>query len=88
MQNSLESLKHRVVCSDHFSDSAYMCAADWNTTSSLNWNAMPTILSHSNPPKVVKERKTTMVPILRTNCTELTPGHKVLLLIHLLTLTN
>lgn len=57
MQNSLESLKHRVVCSDHFSDSAYMCAADRNTTSSLNWNAMPTIFSHSNPPKVVKERK-------------------------------
>jgi hypothetical protein len=57
MKEDIQLLKHRVVCSDHFGDSAYMCAAERHTTSRLTNNAVPTIFAHANSQKIVKERK-------------------------------
>jgi hypothetical protein len=57
MRASLESLKHRVVCSGHFTENACMCAAERHTNSRLNHNAAPTIFAHANVTKEVKERK-------------------------------
>ena len=57
MKCSVKSLKNCVVCSEHFSDDAYMCAAERHTSSRLTHTAVSTLFSHSNPPKVTTERK-------------------------------
>ena len=53
----LAKLRHRVVCSDHFTDDAYMCPTERHTTSRLNWDAVPTLFSHKNAPKQTPKRK-------------------------------
>ena len=53
----VDKLQYRVVCSDHFSDDAYMCPGEWHMTSQLKWNAVPTVFSHGNAPKQLPKRR-------------------------------
>ena len=51
------ALSKRVVCGMHFVDSDYMHAPTRYTTSRLTCNAVPSVFSHQNAPKVTAQRK-------------------------------
>lgn len=57
MHLPLESLSNKVVCGMHFVDSDYMHAPTRYTTSRLTCNAVPSVFSHQNAPKVTAQRK-------------------------------
>ena len=57
MKVPTEKLRTRVVCSDHFEDSAYMCPKRRYLDSRLTPKAVPTLFSHKNAPKVPVSRK-------------------------------
>jgi hypothetical protein len=62
---ALATIQKRYLCSTHFENTAYMCSELRHSTSRLNWNAIPTVWNHANPPadsmlphrKLPKERE-------------------------------